>query len=100
MWEKLVEYGKQLVSILQTLQKHEEDLKEIREELRDVRQDVNQLRAEFRDLARVVERMAYAIQRDRDREEAERRILLLEVENRFLRHERGLPPGEPPRAEQ
>jgi chromosome segregation ATPase len=99
MWAKVVEYGKQLVSVVQKLQKHEEDIKEVRQELREVRQDVNRLREEFRDLARVVERLAYTMQRDRDRAEAEQRIMLLEIENRFLRHERRLPTGERPEAD-
>jgi predicted RNase H-like nuclease (RuvC/YqgF family) len=87
MWSKVVEYGKLILSIVQKQKQQEEDLKELR-------QDVTRLREEFRDLARVVERLAYEIQRDRDRSEADRRILLLEIENRFLRYERELPSSE------
>lgn len=83
------EYAKLLLSVVQKQKKHEEDIKELR-------QDVNRLREEFRDLARVVERLVYEMQRDRDKSEADRRILLLEIENRFLRYERGLPPGNQP----
>ena len=86
MWGKVVEYGKLLLSVVQKQKKHEEDIKELR-------QDVTRLREEFRDLARVVERLAYEIHRDRDKSEADKRILLLEIENRFLRFERRLPPG-------
>ena len=93
MWNKVYEYGKQLVSVVQKQQKHEEDIKELRQEVREVRQDVNQLREELRDLAHVVERLAYEIRHDRESANAERRVLLLEIENRFLRYERGLPPG-------
>jgi hypothetical protein len=87
MWGKVVEYGKLLLAVVQKQKKHEEDIKELR-------QDVTRLREEFRDMARVVERLAYEIQRDRDKSEADKRILLLEIENRFLRFERGLPPGD------
>ena len=86
MWDKIVESAKQLLAVVQKQKKHEEDIKELRQEM-------TRLREEFRDLARVVERLAYEIQRNRDKSEADKRILLLEIENRFLRFERGLPPG-------
>ena len=84
---KVVDYAKLLLTAVQKQQKHEEDIKELR-------QDVQKLREEMRDLARIVERLAYEIQRDRDRTESERKIQLLEIENRFLRFERRLPPTE------
>lgn len=86
MWEKVVEYARLLLSVVQKQQKQEEDIRELR-------QDVNRLREEFRDFVHVVERLVYEMQRDRDKSEAEQKILLLEIENRFLRFEQRLPPG-------
>lgn len=88
MWKNIVDYSTRLISVVQKQKKHEEDIKTLTGE-------VKKLREEFRDLTRVVERLAYEIQRDRDKTEADKRILLLEIENRFLRSERGLPPAPP-----
>jgi hypothetical protein len=38
--------------------------------------------------------MAFELQRQRDKSDADRKMLLLEVENTILRHNRGLPPGD------
>ena len=52
MWSRIVEYGKQLVTVVQNQRNLEEDIKELRQEIKDVRQDINHLRDENRDLAR------------------------------------------------
>lgn len=88
MWKNIVDYSTRLVSVVQKQKKHEEDIKTLTSEVKKIRE-------EFRDLTRVVERLAYEIQRDRDKAEADKRILLLEIENRFLRGERSLPPAPP-----
>jgi archaellum component FlaC len=93
MWDKVVESAKHLLSVVQKQKDQEEDIKELRQEM-------TRLREEVRDLARIVERLAYEIQRERDKSEADKRILLLEIENRFLRFERGLPPSDQRQTEQ
>jgi hypothetical protein len=50
---------------------------------------------EIYELRVAVERLAGAIERVGQREEAERKILKLELENHLLRAERGLPPAKP-----
>lgn len=91
--DKLLELGKSLVSIMHRLQKLEEGQKELREELRETKAGQNRMREEMRDLVLVVERMVHTVSRERDRAESERKILQLEIENRLLRMERGLPSG-------
>jgi predicted nucleic acid-binding Zn-ribbon protein len=92
MWQKIVDFGKQLFSAMQKLQQHEEDIKELR-------QEINRLRQDMGELTHAVERLAFEIRHGRDQAEAERKILLLEIDNRFLRYERSLPPGGSPQNE-
>ena len=89
MLQKVVDFGKQLFSVMQKLQKHEEDIKEIR-------RDINQLRQEMNELTRIVERLAFEIQKDRESAARDREIQRLRLENILLRFERGLPPGSKP----
>lgn len=89
MWKEAVNFAKQLFSLTRDVQQNKEDIKELRSE-------VKQLRQEFNELTRVVERLVVEWRHDRERAEAERRVLLLEIENRFLRYERGLPPSPKP----
>lgn len=96
MWQKGVEFGKQLLSITQRLQKHEEDVKELRQEIREIRQDINRLRQEMGEVTRIVERLALEWQREHETAARDREILQLRLENTLLRFERGLPPGGHP----
>ena len=45
------------------------------------------------DLTRIVERMVFEMQKDRENAAREREIQQLRLENILLRFERGLPPG-------
>lgn len=87
MWKQIVEFSQKLVLLMRRVQKLEEDNKELRQELKELNQKVDRL-------TDIVQRLAYEFQRDRENAAAERRILLLEIENRFLRFERTLPPGD------
>lgn len=110
MMKPLIDFGKQAIALTSDVQKSKADIKDLREEIKAVREDtarlredLNQTRLEFKDVLRVVERLAYDGQRERDQTaseraqaETERRLFLMEIENRFLRFERQLPP--PPRS--
>ena len=87
MWKQAIEFSKKLLSLMRHVQQLEEDNKELRQELKEVNQKVDRL-------SEIVQRLAYEFQRDRENGASERKILLLEIENRFLRNERGLPPGD------
>ena len=93
--DRFWEFGKRLVSILHRLEKLEDGQKEQQADLSETNADQNALREEFRDLVLVVERIAHTVSREHDQAESERKILRLEIENRLLRMERGLPPGPP-----
>jgi hypothetical protein len=57
-------------------------------------QELNETRIEFAELARAVERLGSEWHRAQKRADASQKMLLLEIENRLLRYERGLPPPE------
>ncbi len=64
--------------------------KDLEKEQRDLAQSFERESYEQR---RAIERLAAALERLSEREEAERRILKLELENQLLRQERSLPPA-------
>ena len=87
MWKQILEFSNKLISLMRRVQKLEEDNRELRQELKELSQKVDRL-------TDIVQRVAYEFQRDRENAASERKILLLEIENRFLRFERGLLPGD------
>jgi predicted nucleic acid-binding Zn-ribbon protein len=98
MWQKVIDFGKQLFSVTQKLQKHEEDIKDVRQDIKALRLDFVHLRQEMSDLTHVVERLTFELLKDRETSERDREIQRLRLENILLRFERGLPPGLQPRA--
>ena len=60
-----------------------------------VERENQQLRRENDAMAFEIKRLNDEVQHQREREEAERKILRLELENHLLRQERGLPPAKP-----
>jgi predicted RNase H-like nuclease (RuvC/YqgF family) len=87
MWKRFVEFSQKLISLMHRVRKLEEDNRELQQELKELNQKIERL-------TDIVQRLAYEFKSDRDNAASERRILLLEIENRFLRFERGLPPGD------
>jgi hypothetical protein len=87
MWKQLYDIGRQLLTLSSDVQKgketdkaHEEAIDELRQELRRVLEILQELR--------------HTQERQQDRADLERRMLLLELENALLRFERRLPPAE------
>ncbi len=95
MWDKILDFGKQIFSLSQKQQKHEEDIKENEKDINTLRQDFNQLRTEVNNLTLIVERLLLEMQHDRKNAENEREMQRLRLENIMLKFERGLPPGRP-----
>jgi septal ring factor EnvC (AmiA/AmiB activator) len=63
------------------------------EDLRENREEVKEIRAELRELAGAVQRLAFEIARVSEREDRERALLALRLENQLLRDGAGaLPP--------
>ena len=79
---------KEVYELTRTLLRLADDVRENRSEVREVR-------GELQELATAVQRLAFEVARVSEREERERAMLVLELENRLLR-EGGtvaLPPG-------
>lgn len=90
MWKQLFEFMRQVFTLTETANRQQSALKELQQETRELSQTVDE---DIRRLQSAVERLAAEINRLQEREESERRILKLEMENRLLRMERGLPPA-------
>ena len=89
MLRQLLDFARQVASLARDTQQNKAAIQELRQELKEVRQ-------ELRDLSQVVQRLVFEMQRQRDAEAYERRVLRLEVENTLLRLGKQLPPaGEP-----
>jgi hypothetical protein len=91
MWKQVIETLWQTLRLAEDTQQNRQDIKELEKQMRDFATATEQ---KINDLQRVIERLAAAIERLGEREEAERRILKLELENQLLRAERGLPPAK------
>jgi hypothetical protein len=86
MWNKLLEFGKQLIALARDTQKCKEDIRELREDVKALNQKMDRL-------SELVQRLAFEFQRDRENAARDREIQRLRLENIILRAERGLPPA-------
>jgi uncharacterized coiled-coil DUF342 family protein len=80
MWKSLFEMVRAMVHLSEHVQEDREEIKEIRKDLRD--------------LTLVVERLAAQVVLVSEREERERAMLVLQLENGLLRGQRALLVGE------
>ena len=76
MWKSLYELVRTMVHLSEHMQEDREEIKEIRKDLRD--------------LTLVVERLSAQVAQVSEREERERAMLVLQLENGLLRHGRAL----------
>ena len=86
MWNKILEYGRQIFALTRDVEKCKTDIKELREDFKELSRKVDRL-------IEAVQRLSADFNQDRSNAERDRKILLLQLENAFFRHERGLPPG-------
>ncbi|HEY0019766.1 MAG TPA: hypothetical protein VGC13_25920 [Longimicrobium sp.] len=78
---------KSFYDMVRTLFRLSEDVQQDREEIKEIRKDL-------RDLTLIVERLAAQVVHVGEREERERAMLVLRLENGILRSQRGLLVGE------
>ena len=78
MWRDLLATLKTVITLAEELKANREEIKEIRQELRQ--------------LTGIVQRLAADVEHTKDREEAEREKLILQLKNALLAFERRLPP--------
>lgn len=92
MWERLFEFMRQVLTLTENQRRQEDEIHELQQQLRDLSQTNTE---EIRALRSLVERLAAELRHTQEREESERKILKLELENHLLRQGRGLPPAKP-----
>ena len=83
---------RQVFTLTETVSRQQAALKELQKEVRDLSRTVDE---DIRRLHSAVARLAAELRHQQEHEASERRILKLELENRLLRTERGLPPAQP-----
>jgi predicted nucleic acid-binding Zn-ribbon protein len=88
MWNKLLDFGKQLFALKSDVQQGKENDKEMRQDIKELQRRIDSLTDTARDLA-------FELRRQRDNAERDQKNLLLQLENTLFRHERGLLPGSP-----
>ena|SRR5687767_1097460 len=88
MWKAISEFARKIAGLIQRIERLEDFQKETREDLKKLNDRVDRL-------GERMSRILWELQRQREGAESERRILLLELDNRLLRMERGLPPAPP-----
>lgn len=91
MLKQLYEIMRQVFTLTETTSRQQSALKELQAEVRDLSRTVNE---DIKQLQSAVERLAAEIRHVREHEDAERRMMKLELENYLLRKERGLPSPE------
>ncbi|MCP9492931.1 MAG: hypothetical protein MSG64_00595 [Pyrinomonadaceae bacterium MAG19_C2-C3] len=91
MWKQLFEFMRQVFTLTEAVSRQQSALNELQKEVRDLSRTVDE---DIRRLHSAVKRLSAELRHQREHEESEYRILKLELENRLLRMERGLPPAK------
>ena len=74
MWQKLYEFGRQLLTLKSQVEKNTQDIKELRQDLKE--------------LTSAVQKLAYTVRRNSENDSHEREKLVLRLENTLLEIER------------
>ena len=74
MWNKLYDFGRQLLTLKSQVEKNTQDIKEVRQDLKE--------------LTNAVQGLAYSVQRNNENESHEREKIVLRLENALLKVER------------
>jgi len=91
VWKQLFEFMRQVFTLTEAVSRQQSALNELQKEVRDLSRTVDE---DIRRLHSAVERLAAELHHQQEHEDSERRILKLELENRLLQMERGLPPAQ------
>ena len=81
MWQSIVDTTTSVLRLAQDVRQNREEIKEVRRELRDT--------------VSIVERLRIELEQVDEREERERQLLLLRMENLLLRNRELMAPTEP-----
>jgi hypothetical protein len=74
MWQKIYEFGKQLLTLKSQVEKNTQDIEELRQDLKN--------------LTSAVQKLAYVVNRNSENDSHEREKLVLRLENALLKFER------------
>ena len=77
MWKQVVELGKQLIALTRDVQQCKSDISDIGQHSKEQDKRIDEL-------AEAVQRLAFALQHDRDMAERDRENLILRLENAML----------------
>lgn len=91
MFKQLAELALQCLNLTRDMLQMKEDFKLVREEVKNIRADLATLQRSQEQTLRVIDRLAYEVQRTGDHDESKRRLLVLQLENKMLEFERRLP---------
>lgn len=86
MFDKIIEFGKQIFTLTRDVNQCKEELKEKRQHDKDQDKRIDEIAVN-------VQSLMFELLRDREKAASERENLLLRLENTLLRNERALPPG-------
>src|SRR5437868_5987535 len=100
VWQKIFDFARQVFTLTGDTKKNKEDIKALQEENKelhrenaDLRQEMNEQRLQFAEMTRFAERVVYELQRTREKTEADKKMLRMEMEILLLRQGHGLPPA-------
>ena len=91
MFKQLAELALQYINLARDVLQMKEDFKTLRQEVKDLRAEFAALQRGQEQTFRALERLAHEVQRTREHDDSERRMLALQLENRLLKFERRLP---------
>lgn len=90
MWKHLLELGKRIASLVRKSEEHDEAIKQLQQHQEE--QD-----AKIEQLTQAIQKLAMALQHDRDVASRDRENLILRLENSLLKSGRALvPPADEP----
>ena len=92
MWQRLFDFIQQYFNLAERAKRQEDEIQQLQRQLREFSQASAE---EARTSRSMIELLAGEVRHLQQHEESERKILKLELENRLLRQERGLPPAPP-----
>lgn len=87
----MIEFTKAVFFLQRDTQQNKDDIKKCERSIESLQQDVKDIRREFAKLTGIVEKLAFEILRVSDREQHEREMIALRLENEMLKFERRLP---------
>ena len=100
MWEKILDYGRQIFALTGKVQQHDASIESLQEDLEREAELHRNLQAEFAKLVLIVQKQSSEIERlkdtirhERETADKDRQILLLQLKTAFLEQGKQLPPG-------